>query len=122
MNLKSQTNCTVANYTSCSFSWFILASYNQGFSTQTWLTALARLPGPISPWVLMRNFSTVSEMRKGPKKRNKIISTTVAPIIALATLKAISMQLNGKLMMSKIYRQCKTIPSERPEFIPLSSR
>ena len=28
------------------------------------LTGLARLPGPISPWILMRNFSLVSEMKK----------------------------------------------------------
>ena len=87
-------------------------------------------------WVHMRNFSPVSEMKKGqrswwrvlaPNSRNKgetwritkII--TFAPIIASATLKTVSLQLNGMLMMAKYSRQFKTIPSRPPEFIPLSS-
>ena len=64
----------------------------------------------------MRNFSPVSEMRKGQRswgefwreiqeakqtwRNTKAI--TFEPIIASATLKAVSLQLNGMLMMRKI--------------------
>ena len=73
---------------------------------------LARLPGPISPWVHIRNFSPVSERNRRPKILGTISGTkfekqsqnggtqklTFAPIIiALATLKAVSLQLNGCL-------------------------
>ena len=85
----------------------------------TWvrLTRLARLPGRIiSPCVHMRNFSPASEMRKlrpkilGTSSRNKALTKasrntknlTFAPYIASATLKAVSLQLNGMLMMWKI--------------------
>ena len=80
------------------------------------MTGLARLPGPISLWFHMRSFSTVSEMRKGQRtwdefwrqireakqtwRNTKAI--TFKPIIALATLKAVSLQLNGMLMLCKI--------------------
>ena len=58
----------------------------------------------------MRNFSPVSEMRKGQRRvvarnsRNKANTVkhkiiTFTPIIALATLIAVSLQLNGMLMM-----------------------
>ena len=71
------------------------------------------LTRPISPWVHMRNFSPVSKMRKGRRRvvarnsknkantvKHKIITFT--PIIALGTLIAVSLQLNGMLMMWKI--------------------
>jgi len=51
----------------------------------------------------MRNFSLVSEMRSSGanfEKQSKHGETS-APIIALATLKAVSLQLNGMLMMWK---------------------
>ena len=75
------------------------------------MTGLACLPGPISLWV--HNFSPVSEMRKGRRQvvarnsRNKANTVkhkiiTFMPIIALATLIAVSLQLNGMLMMWKI--------------------
>lgn len=60
------------------------------------------------------NFSPVSELRKGHRSWGRILmqnskskanvgkNITFAPIIALATLKAASMQLNGMLMMGKI--------------------
>jgi len=73
------------------------------------------LAGPVLPWVHMRNLSPLSKMKKGQRswgpvlvrksrkkatRRNtKII--TFAPIIALVTLKAVSLQLNGMLMMWK---------------------
>ena len=93
--------------------------------------SLARLPGRISPCVHTRNFSPVSEMRK---LRPKILGTgsgaqfekqskhgqtrknlTFAPIIASATLKAVSLQLNGMLMMWKIQQvtQEDTIRTDR---------
>ena len=67
----------------------------------------------------MRKFSPISEMRKGRRfwgrvsarnqinktkmaKRNRVI--TFAPIMALATLLALSLQLNGLLIMWKIYQ------------------
>ena len=75
----------------------------------------------------MRNFSPVSEMRKSRRRvvarnsrnkantvKHKIISFT--PIIALATLKAVSLQLNGVLMMWKIQQAMQ----DDAEFIPLS--
>ena len=79
------------------------------------MTGLAFLPGPVSPWVNMRNYSPVSEMRKGRRRavarnsrnkanvaKHKVI--TFAPIIALATLIAVSLLSNGMLMMWKIQR------------------
>ena len=91
---------------------------------------LARLPGWISLWVHMRNLSPVSEMRlkvKDPGEEfwrqiretkqtwpnTKILA--FGPImIALVTLKAVSLRLNWILMMW----QCKTMLSGPPEFIP----
>ena len=80
------------------------------------LTGLAQLPGWISPWVYIRNFSPVFEMWKAqrswgrvlaPNSRNKAKYAkhkilTFAPIIASATLEAISLQINGILRMWKI--------------------
>ena len=60
----------------------------------------------------MRNFSLVSEMRSsGAKfKKQSKHGETFAPIIALVTLRAVSLQLNGMLIMWKIQlanaRQC----------------
>lgn len=60
------------------------------------------------------NFNLVSELRKGHRSWGRALTQnskskqiwgkniTFAPIIALATLKAASMQLNGILMMGKI--------------------
>ena len=58
-------------------------------------------------------------------RNTKII--TFAPIIASATLKAVSLQLNEMLMMWKIQqampgKQSQTLPSGPLEFIPLLSR
>ena len=76
----------------------------------------ARLAGWISPGVHMRNFNPVSGMKKGQRswdefwrqnrqtkrtwRNTKIL--TFALIIASATLKAVSLQLNGMLMIWKI--------------------
>ena len=38
------------------------------------LTGLARLPGWILPWVYMRNFSPVSEMRKGQRSWERVLA------------------------------------------------
>ena len=45
-------------------------------------------------------------------KRNRVI--TCVPIIALVTLLAVSLQLNGLLMMWKIYQAKKTMPFGPP--------
>ena len=45
-------------------------------------------------------------------KRNLVI--TFAPIMALATLLAVSLQFNGLLMMWKLIRQSKTMPFGPP--------
>ena len=45
-------------------------------------------------------------------KRNRVI--TFAPIIALATLLAVSLQLNGLLMMWKIPQAKQTMPFGSP--------
>ena len=45
-------------------------------------------------------------------KRNRVI--TFVPIIALATLLAVSQQLNGLLMMWKIHQAKKTMPFGSP--------
>ena len=52
----------------------------------------------------MRNFSLVSDMRSSGAKFEKQSKhgETFAPFIALATLRAVSLQLNGMLMMWKI--------------------
>ena len=98
--------------------------------TRARLTGLARSPGPISPWVHMSNFSPVSEMRKERRRvvarnsRNKAntvkhkIITFTPIIIALATLIAVPLQLNGMRMMWKIQQAMQ----DDAEFIPLSSR
>ena len=72
-------------------------------------------PEPFSPWVHMRNFSPVSEITL---KRPKILGTSYganfekqrkhknyrefASFIAMATLIAVSLQLNGMLIVWKI--------------------
>ena len=48
--------------------------------------------------------------------KHKIL--TFGPILASVTLKAVSLQLNGMLMMWKIQEAKKTMPSGLPEFIP----
>ena len=83
---------------------------------------------PVSPWVHMRNFSLVSEMRRpktscGAKfgkqsKHGEVI--TFAPVIALETLKAVSLLSNGVLMMKKIQRQSKTMQNSFEELIPVT--
>ena len=52
----------------------------------------------------MRNVSLVSDMRSSGAKFEKQSKhgETFAPIIALATLRAVSLQLNGMLIMWKI--------------------
>ena len=85
----------------------------------------------------MRNFSPVSEMRKGRRRvvarnsRNKATTVkhkiiTLTPIIALATLIAVSLQLNGMLMMWKIQQamqdDAEFIRRILPAFIPAGNR
>ena len=86
----------------------------------------------------MRNFSPVSEMRKGRRRvvarnsRNKANTVkhkiiTLTPIIALATLIAVSLQLNGILMMWKIQQAMQDdveFIQRRilPAFIPAGNR
>ena len=82
------------------------------------LTGLARLPGCISPWVHMRNFSPVSEMRKGQRSWVRVLAPNLGNkaniekhkifyFRASVTLKAVSLQLNGMLMMCKIQQAMK---------------
>ena len=86
------------------------------------LTGLAWLPGSISPWVYMRNFSPVSEMKKSRRRvvaqnlrnkanmaKHKVI--TFAPIIALATLTAVSVLSSEMFIMWKIQSQAKQLRS-----------
>ena len=88
--------------------------------------------------VHMRNFSPVSEIRKGQRPRERVLapnlrnkanmakhkSFTFAPVVASATLKAVSLQLNGMLMMWKIQHamQDDTIWTTRihPAFFPVT--
>ena len=72
--------------------------------------------GPISPWVLVRNLSPISKMKKRQRSWGRVLVRnsrkkatrrntkliTFAPTIALVTLKIVSLQLNGMLMMWKI--------------------
>ena len=72
--------------------------------------------GPISPWVLVRNLSPISKMKKRQRSWGRVLVRnsrkkatrrntkliTFVPTIALVTLKIVSLQLNGMLMMWKI--------------------
>ena len=80
------------------------------------LTGLTRLPGWISPWVHMRNFSPVSEMKKGQRSWWRVLAPNsgnkanmekhkIFYFRASVTLKAVSLQLNGMPMMCKIIQQ-----------------
>ena len=104
-------NNTNGNSATCRFSY-----QTKGHFTCARLTRLARLPGPTSLWFLRRNFSPVSEMRKGQRSLKRVLAQireakqtwrntkaiTFEPIIASATLTAVSLQLNGMLMMCTI--------------------
>ena len=86
----------------------------------------------------MRNFSPVSEIRKGQRPRERVLapnlrnkanmakhkSFTFAPVVASATLQAVSLQLNGMLMMWKIQQamQDDAIWTARihPAFFPVT--
>ena len=91
-----------------------------------------RLPGRISPWVHMRNFSPVSEMRNGQRSRRRVLAPpefgkkkqtwrntkmlTLTPIKAWATLKTSCITaVKWMLMKGKYSRQRKTMPSGPPE-------
>ena len=52
----------------------MLRTYTQGLFMWARLTGLARLPGWILPLVYMRNFSPVSEMRKGQKSWGRVLA------------------------------------------------
>ena len=98
------------------YCYFPVIHQIQGLFIRARLTVLARLPGWILPWVHMRNFSPVSEIRKGQRSwervpapnsgnkanmpKHKIL--TFGPILPSVTLTAVSLQLNGMLMMWKI--------------------
>ena len=87
-------------------------------------------------WVHMRNFSPVSEMRKGRRRfvarnsRNKLSkhgetqSYKFRPIITLATLVAVSLMSNGMLMMWKIQQgkqdDAEFIRNINPAFLPVT--
>ena len=78
--------------------------------------SLGPLRGPILPWVDMRNLGPLSKMKKSAKipgrvllqnsrkkaRRRNTKLITFAPVIALVTLKIVSLQLNGMLMLWKI--------------------
>ena len=69
--------------------------------------SLGTLRGPILPWVHMRNLGPLSKMKKGQRSWGRVLVRntkliTFAPTIALVTLKIVSLQLNGMLMMWKI--------------------
>ena len=59
-----------------SFAKKYIYSYNMTKGLFIWarLTGLARLPGWILPWVHMRNFSAVSEMRKGQRSWVRVLA------------------------------------------------
>ena len=93
-------------------------SVSEGLFIWARLTGLARLPGWISPWVHMRNFSPVSEMRKGQRSWVRVLAPNLGNkankeklnffyFRASVTLKAVSLQLNGMLMMCKIQQAMK---------------
>ena len=77
---------------------------------------LGPLRGPILPLVHMRNLGSLSKMKKGQRSWGRVLvrnsrkqatrrntkPITFSPIIALVTLKVVSLQLNGMLMMWKI--------------------
>ena len=82
------------------------------------LTGLTRLLGWISPWVHMRNFSPVSEMKKGQRSWWRVLAPNsgnkanmekhkIFYFRASVTLKAVSLQLNRMLMMCKIQQAMK---------------
>ena len=90
----------------------------KGLFTWARLTGLARLPGWILPWVHMRNFSAVSEMKKGQRSWGRVLAPNLGNkanlekqkffyFRASVTLKAVSLQLNGMLMMCKIQQAMK---------------
>ena len=100
----------------------------QGLFIWARLTGLARLPGWILPSVHVRNFSPVSEIRKGQRSWERVLAPhsgnkhgektwrntkilTFGPILPSVTLKAVSLQLNACLWCGKYSRQCKTMPS-----------
>ena len=78
--------------------------------------SLGPLRGPILPWFHMRNLGPLSKMKKGQRSWGQVLVRnsrkkarrrntkliTFAPVIALVTLKIVSLQLNGMLMMWKI--------------------
>ena len=89
--------------------------------SKTWFILLQKALDPcgeqfISPWVHMRNLSPLSKMKKGQRSWGRVLVRnsrkkatrrntnliTFAPTIALVTLKIVSLQLNGMLMMWKI--------------------
>ena len=74
--------------------------------------------GRISPWVHLRKFSLVFEMRKGQRSWGRVLAPNLGNkanmdkhkifyFRASVTLKAVSLQLNGMLMMCKIQQAMK---------------
>ena len=76
-----------------------------------WASGLARLPGPISPWIHMTgNFSPVSERRKGRISLLRVLTWNAKkkanlakkyPDLCAHHSVAVSLQLNGMLTMWK---------------------
>ena len=67
------------------------------------------------PKILGTSFGAKLEKQTKMAKRNLVI--TFAPIMALATLLAVSLQFNGLLMMWKLIRQSKTMPFGPPYWV-----
>ena len=66
---RDLVNNTNGNSTTCRFSYQTKSHF-----TCARLTRLARLPGPTSLWFLRRNFSPVSEMRKGQRSLKRALA------------------------------------------------
>ena len=86
---------------------FALGSYEK-FQPGFWDDKRSKILGTSSFWHQIRE-------TKQTWRNTKIL--TLGPILASATLKAVSLQLNGCLWCGKYSRQCKTMPSRQPEFI-----
>ena len=93
------------------------------------MTRLARLPGRILPLVPKEKRPKILGTSSGAKFGNKATwrntkILTFVPIIASATLKAVSLQLNGMLVMWKIQQAMQDdairITRTHPAFIPVT--
>ena len=102
---------------------------NKDFFTWALLTGLTHLPGLVSPWKKWEISAQIPRWERGQRRvvarnsRNKAnmakhIVITFTPFIALATVVAVSLQLNWIVMIWKMPQANQN----DAEFIPLSSR